>query len=189
MSDGPHRTLRMRTGWKKFAKFADNEACSPEEVASAAGPALVQDWRGEVPESVAACICEVLGDNQESLFSDQKVHQLSALKALTAGHELGELFVDCAIQVATSGASGPKAAVEAAEIALSIWGARHIRQVEEHYRRESNSGRAFDVRSRIESALGAVSHTGLARQLLNMDAAPAPRNVPKLTGLDEGVRL
>lgn len=131
----------------------------------------------------------MLGDGQQSLFSDQKLLQLEALKPLTAGHELGELLVDCAIQVAASGASGPEAAVEAAENTLSIWGARHARQVEEHYRRKSNAGRAFNVRSRIETALGAVPHSGLARQLLKMEAASAPRNVPKLTGLDEGVRL
>lgn len=189
MSDGPHRTLRMRLGWKTFAKFADNQACTPEEVVSAAAPALAQDWRGEVPEAVAACICEVLGDSQQSLFSDQRQLQLEALKPLTAGHELGELFVDCAIQIAASGASGPEAAVEAAKNTLSIWGARHARQVEEHYRRKSNAGRAFNVRSRIETALSAVPHSGLARQLLKMETAPAFRNAPKLTGLDDGVRL
>lgn len=189
MSDGPHKTLQMRRGWKKFAKFADNRAFTPEEVANAAGPALGQDWRGEVPESVAAGILKVLGDGQQALFVDPIIHQLEALKPRTAGHELGELLVDCAIQSAMSGASGPDAVVDAAAKALSIWGARHMRQVEEHYCRESTDRRALHVRLRLENALGSISYTGLARQLLKMDAAPAPKSVSKLTGLDEGVRL
>lgn len=189
MSDGPHRTLKMRPAWKKFAEIADNRAYTPEQVAWAAAPALSQDWRGDVSEALAACVCEIFADQQESLFNDQKVSQLSALKALTAGHELGELFVDCAIQSAISGPSSPEAAVQAAAKALSIWSARHARQVEEHYRRESSIRRASNVRSRIESALEATSHGRLARQLLNMDVTPVSRNVPKFTGLDEGVPL
>jgi len=189
MSDGPHKTLQMRPGWRRFAKFADNVACTLDEVASAAGPALGQDWHNEVPESVAACICEVLGDGQQTLFNDQKLHQLQALKPRTAGREFGELFVECATQIAMSGDSGPDAVVDAAANALSIWAARHARHVEEHYLRESNARRALNVRSRLESAFGSISYAGLARQLLKMDAAPAPRSVPKMTGLDEGVRL
>lgn len=189
MSDGPHRTLRMRADWKKFAKFADNKACTPEEVASAAEPALAQDWNGEIPKALADTICEVFDDEQRTLFSDQKILQLTALKAMTAGHELGDLFVDCAVQAAANGACGTEAALEAAGNALSIWGARHARQVEEHYCRKSDADRASGVRSRIETALNAVSYVGLARRLLNMDAGPALRSVPKQTQLEEGPRL
>lgn len=189
MSDGPHRTLRMRLGWKTFAKLADNGAYASEEVASAANTALAQDWYGEVPVQITSAICQIFTDNQECLFDDQRSNQISALSVRASGHELGQLFVDCAIQVAVSGGFGPEAAVQAAENALSIWGSRHARQVEEHYCREAGARRAFNVRARVESALGSVSHAGLARRLLNMDATPIPRNMPRLTGLDEGVRF
>ncbi len=40
MSDGPHRSLNMRRGWKRFAKRADKEAYAPEEVCDAIPAAL-----------------------------------------------------------------------------------------------------------------------------------------------------
>lgn len=189
MSDGPHRTLRMRAPWKKFSEFADNAACSPEEVASAGAAALAQGWREEISEALVNTVCEIFVGNQGDLFGEQRVSQLEALKKQIVGSEFGGLFIDCTILVASEGGSGREAVEEAARNALSIMGARGARQVEEHYYRKSSTGRAFKVRARIETALGSASCKVLARQLLNMDATPAPRHVPRHTGLDEGVRL
>ena len=37
MSDGPHKSLNMRSGWKKLAERADQPAFEPEHVADARG--------------------------------------------------------------------------------------------------------------------------------------------------------
>ena len=75
----------MRRGWKKVAEFADNQAATPADICSAMIPALSHDWHEDVPAEVSTCICEVLGDGQETLFGDQKVMQLEALHRTTAG--------------------------------------------------------------------------------------------------------
>ena len=106
MSDGPHRSLKMRPGWKKVAEFADKRAFALEEISNAVIPALGEDWRADVPDPVVRGICKILGDQQDTLFADHKVTGLEALRPMTAGHGLGQILIDCAIQQAASGASG-----------------------------------------------------------------------------------
>ncbi len=189
MSDGPHRSLNMRHGWKKLAERADNSAYAPAEITDAAAPALAQDGKEDVSAELARCVCEVLGGQQDSLFRDEKVMQLEALRRVTAGHGLGQVLIDCAIQAAAKGKSGPAAAVEAAIDALNIWAARCARQVEEHYYRKSTLPRAQNVRARIEEGIRGVSFEGLARQILKLATEPVPRAPSKRSGLDDGVQL
>jgi len=47
MSDGPHRTLPMRRGWKRLAKRADKSAFNAEDVKDA-----VEDFAEEAKERV-----------------------------------------------------------------------------------------------------------------------------------------
>lgn len=189
MSDGPHRSLRKRPAWKKVAEFSDNRASAQEEIGHAVAAAFTGDWRIDVTPNIADCICDVLGGQKDSLFQDQKVIQLEALRPLAAGRELAQLLIDCAIQRAVSGESSPDAAVEAVADTLEIWGARHGRQIEEHYRRESTERRAHHIRGRIEQAIRTAPRASLARQLLKLEPRTLPRTPPKQTGLDDGVRL
>jgi hypothetical protein len=107
MSDGPHRSLKMRPGWKKVAKFADMRAASADEVGHAVAAAFSDDWRADVPANVAECICEVLGGQKDSLFRDQKVIQLEALRPLTAGRELAQILLDCASSALSAARPAP----------------------------------------------------------------------------------
>jgi hypothetical protein len=115
--------------------------------------------------------------------------QLEALRPLTAGRELAQILLECAIQRAVSGEANADAAVEAGADALDIWGARQGRHAEEHYCRESTVGRAGNVRNRIEEGIGATPRAALARQLLKLEPRTTPRTPTKQTGLDDGVRL
>ena len=109
MSDGPHRSLKMRRGWKRFAERADKAAFAPEEVCDAIPAALEQDWRKEVPPSLPRQIREILQDNQSSLFEDQRIEKLEVLRSKTAGYPLAGAFLDCAIQAAAKGKAGDEA--------------------------------------------------------------------------------
>lgn len=191
MSDGPHRSLKMRPRWKKVSATADNQAATVEEVGGLAAWAFGEDWRVDVPDEVARSVCEILGGSQDSLFRDQKLMQLEALRRLTAGHGLGQVLIECAVKTVASGTSGEDPAVDAAANALAVWGARHARQVEEHYLREATAQRARDVRQRIESGISNVARHELARQLLKLDATAAPlrRAPPKRTDIDDGAKL
>lgn len=189
MSDGPHRSLNMRSGWRKVAEFADNEASEAEDICSAVGPAISRDWRKEVPPTVSGGVCEILGPTQAGLFAENKGPRLEALRPLADPGGLGQLLIDCAAKTAAEGRKGENAPVDAALDALFIWGARHTRQIEEHFRRNCAAPRAESVRSRIEQGvLSAVNET-LARQLLGLSDIPPPKQLPKQTGLDDGVKL
>ncbi len=189
MSDGPHRSLKMRATWKKVAEFADKRAFEPEQVTVATVAAFAADWRLEVPDAVSVSICDILSPKQDSLFRDQKLMQLEALRRLTAGQGLGQLFIDCATRRVLAAASGPDAAIEAVADAIAIWGARHARQMEEHYCRKSSIERAENLRNRVEQAASLADRDGLARQLLKISTTSETRTPSKQTGLDDGVRL
>ena len=189
MSDGPHSSLDMRRGWKRLAESAANKAFAPEEVCDALPKALEQDWRAEVAESLHRQIGTILGDRQNSLFGDQRMEQLEALRSSTAGFPLGGVFLDCAIQAAARGRTGDRAFVEAAYGALLDRATRGARQVEEHYRRKSTTNRATHVRERIDSGITQTDFTALAGYLVGTDKAAQPRMPAKKTSLDDGVQI
>ena len=113
MSDGPHKSLNMRRGWKQFAERADKKAYAAEEVCDAMPKALEQDWRAEVPDNLPRQIRAIMGDTQSSLFGDERIEKLEALRSSIAGHPFGSVFLDCAIQTAAQGKTGDEAASEA----------------------------------------------------------------------------
>lgn len=189
MSDGPHSSLNMPRGWKKLAERADNKAFAPEEVRDALPEALEQDWRAEVPDSFCNKVRQILGDSQSSLFGDQRVERLEALRGQTAGFNLGNALLDYATQVAAEGGSGDEALRDAASRALSDRAARGARQVEEHYCRRSTQDRAVHVRQRIESGVSQSNIAGIAGRLTGTDRSEGSHRATKQTGLDDGVQL
>lgn len=189
MSDGPHRSLKMNRSWKELAKRADNRAYASEEVSDALPKALSDDWRAEVPDNLCRKVGDILRDVGRSLFGDQRVERLEALRWSTAGYNLGNAFLDYAIQVAAEGLSGSGAVKEAAQRALSDRAARGARQVEEHYYRESTQGRATSVRQRIETGISQCDMTGIAGHLVGTRRGDDPRRSVMQTGLDDGVKL
>ena len=188
MSDGPYRSLKMPRGWKKLAERADNKAYAPEEVRDALPEALEHDWRAEVPDSVCRRVRDILGDNQSSLFGDQRAERLEALRRETAGYALGNALLDYAIEAAARGRCGDEALTEAAGKALTDRAARGARQVEEHYCRESTLHRAAHVRERIETGVTQSDIDGITGRLVGTDKSESARPA-KQTGLDDGVRL
>ena len=189
MSDGPHRSLKMPRGWKKLAERADKKAYAPVEVRDALPAALEQDWYAEVPDTLRRQVREILGDRQDPLFGDQRSQRLETLRRDTAGHNLGSVFLDYAIQAAERERCGDEAVTEAIAQTLTDRATRGARQVEEHYHRKSTELRASHVRKRIEAGMTLLDMTSLAMQLVGMGRTKGPRWPAKRTGIDEGVRL
>src|ERR1700674_1824982 len=99
MSDGPHRSLPMRHGWKKLDERADKPAFEPQHVADAVGPALEQDFRVEVPNALVRGLRDFCADAQPSLFEDQRAAEVDALRRSAAGlGSLAGVLVDYAVQ-------------------------------------------------------------------------------------------
>lgn len=187
MSDGPHKSLPMRRGWKLLAEYADNRTFERDQIGEAVLPALERDCRGEVGGDFLDALCRTCDDRQNSLFK-KDTQSLEALQS-RAGVGLGRVVLDYAIQAAARGDTGREIAEKAMTQALEDRAARGARQVEEHYYRKSTQTRASRVRERIEQGIRTADIGGLARKLLNSDSGTAAPKPAKRQGLDDGVKL
>lgn len=190
MSDGPHRSLPMRSRWKAFAKTADKPAFDTATVAEKALQALSQDWREEVSADVLSGVRKTLDAmGQADMFNQDKSAMFDGLRDLAAGQPLARTLIECAAKVATRGMVGDAAFEEAAMRALSMRMTRGLRQVEEHYLRKAPVPRAVNVRERGEAAARHLDVRSLARRLTKLDKGGVKPRARKLDGLDDGVSL
>ena len=186
MSDGPHKSLPMRPGWKRVAEYADNPAFTLEDVSEVIVPAVAYDWHKEVSTKLIKCVRDALGE--DLLFARDTVVQLENLKRVSSGYPLGSALIDYTIHAVLSGRSGEEALQGAALDSMIDRTARCARQVEEHYLRESTSPRSVQVRARIEEGVLGADLKTLANCCLNSDTRPVHRRT-KQDGLDDGVAL
>jgi hypothetical protein len=189
MSDGPHRTLPMRRGWKRLAKRADKSAFNAEDVKDAVGPALTADWAIEVPRDFFEGVRDFCGGRPGLPLQTDREVDLEALKRAAAGRgSLAGVLVDFAAQALAAGRIGEDALREAVRNTLHDRALRDARQVEEHYLREASARRAAYVRARIEAGIATVEFGDLAGTLMtqraSLNAAP-----PQHEGVDDGVDM
>lgn len=190
MSDGPHRSLPMRSRWKAFAKTADKPAFDTATVADKAMKALTQDWREEVGADVLSGLRKVLAaTDQIDMFGKDKSAQFDGLREIAAGQPLARTLIECAAKAATRGLNGDAAFEDAALRALSMRLSRGLRQTEEHYLRRSSMSRAVNMRERGEAAARHLDVRSLARRLTKLDSGGAKPRARKMDGLDDGVSL
>lgn len=187
MSDGPHRSLPMRRGWKRVAESADNHAFGTDEIRDAILPALEEDCRGEISPEFFSSLRRVCADQEASLFKNDVAPSLEALRN-AAGAGLARVVLNYALQQAARGNSAKDIPESALKDALMDRAARGARQVEEHYCRESTTPRANRVRERIEQAIGSADIDGVARRILDPESESGTQ-APRRQGLDDGVKL
>jgi hypothetical protein len=188
MSDGPHRSLPMRRGWKRVAEWADNQAFKPEQINNAIIPALEEDCRGEISTEFLSSFLAACRNQEGSLFKKELGPELEALSS-AAGYGLGRMVLEYAKQLSGRGNTGLDIAEKAVTHALSDRAERGARQVEEHYCRKSFEKRAIKVRQRIEEAIRDADVERLARQTINPKNGESVRPPLKRQGLDDGVKL
>ena len=186
MSDGPHRSLPMRRGWKKVAEYAGNETFASNDIRDAIVTAIEQDWRKDISPGFVGSIQDVLGG--ATLFSEDSIQALEDIRQSVAGCAMGNVLLDHVVYAVSDGKSGDTALQEAVTRTATDWSARCARQVEEHYLRKSSTENTTNVRSRIEEAIQKAPFTALASRLLDAESRPALRLV-KHDGLDDGVTL
>jgi hypothetical protein len=186
MSDGPHRGLPLRSGWKKVAEYAANEAFASKDICNAIVAAVERDWRRDIPPGFVGGIQDVL--RGATLFYEDRLRALEDLRPSAAGCAMGDALLDHVACAVSDGKSGDAALQEAVTCALTNWAARRARQVEEHYLRKSSAATTKNVRSRIEDGIQQAPFTALASRLLAPESPPALR-LAKHDGLDDGVPL
>ena len=186
MSDGPHRSLNMTRSWKRAAERSDKRSYSSEEVSESFVGALEKDCRREINPSFIDTAWRIFSDPEPSLFVTKISDQLEALRR-QAGSGIGRSVLDQAIFGAERGKTGREGLVEAVKNALADRSAKAIRQIQEHYCRESRNPRADRVKTRLEEGMDGAALDGLARRILK--AAPAEKQPTLKQGLDDGVKL
>lgn len=188
MSDGPHKSLRMRRGWKRVAEWADNSAFEGEEVQEAIITALDGDCRSEITPDFMTRLIDVCDGQALSLFGNALALGLEGLRPV-ARYGMERVVLEFAIQTSEGGVRGTDIPVKAVVDALIDRLARNARQVEEHYCRRSNLPRAGRVRQRIERGADRETLERLARGILKREPGSQDRPSAKRDGLDDGVRL
>lgn len=188
MSDGPHRSLSMRKGWKKLAERGDGKLHTAEQVRDAVPLALADDWREERCDDFIKHVKGVLlGDDQDILFKLTKDETVDALKRLPgSGYPMRRILTDALVQAVEDGHAGEQALVKGVADALAIRCSAGARQVEEHYLRASSERRAADVRERIEDGASRCDFDAMVRQFCKLEKGSPPN---RYDGLDEGVQL
>jgi hypothetical protein len=186
MSDGPHRSLPMRPGWKKVAEYAGNEAFTSKDVCDAIVAALGLDFRKDISPGTLDGIQDVLGG--ATLFREDSLRALEDLRPSVAGCALGDTLLDYVAYTVSDGKSGDAALQEAVTCTLTDWSARCARQVEEHYLRAASTANTTNVRSRIEEGIQKAPFMALASRLLDRESTAVLR-LEKRDGLDDGVPL
>src|ERR1700687_206779 len=186
MSDGPHRSLPMRKGWKRVAQSADNDAFGTDEIRDAILPALEEDCRGEISPEFFSSLRRVCADQEASLFKNDVAPSLEGLRN-AAGAGLARAVLHYALQHAANGNSAKDIPESSLKDALMDRAARGARQVEEHYCRESTTPRANRVRDRIALPIGTLDVHGGVRRILDPESK-SEAQAPRRKGLDDGVK-
>ena len=186
MSDGPHKSLPLRSYWRTCAERAAHEAYSIEQVSEALLFALKEDLR----EAPLATVRDILGvDEQQSLFCDEKLEKLEVLRQTHPPSLVATTFIDCAMEAVDNGLTDDTAYRSALENAFDSHARSGCRSVEEHYLRKASSQKARFIRDRLTDARRRCNFKGLVDELVTSGTPPPRNKLPRRTGLDEGPRL
>jgi len=176
----------MRRAWRHVAERSDKRAFTAQEISDALAPALEQDCHAEMPSAFLAGIRRIV--TEPSLFGGDVAARLQPLKP-EAGSGMGRLLIENVAILSAADADAVGLVQEALKRTLQDRANRGVRQVEEHYFRESTAPRANNVRGRLEEGIGCTDLGALAERILKVDPKQTPSAPVKRTGLDDGVSL
>jgi hypothetical protein len=191
MSDGPHKSLPMSRAWKELSKRADQQSYSRENILLAVKPALVGDWNSEKCDIVVSQIRNISeGQEHSGLFEGQLTADLEALRRETPGRPMARRILDGTIEGLSRGLDTETALQSGASAALKERALRGSRSCEEHWTRLETDKRTFNMRQRLESALGGSDFPAIGRQLLGSPSGRPNSALPaKMRGLDDGISI
>lgn len=189
MSDGPHRSLKLRKPWQELAKRADQVTYDAFQIAAAMTHAVANDFKMEVSWPLLEALKAVFTGRNNSLgMPELALDQLENARVLAAASVFGANLLEWSITLIHEGKFGIEALHEAVGLAAKDRCHANIRSIEEHYLRNSNEQKANYLSKRLQNAIPTLSSTQLGLDLVS----PEPtRLLPprKLGGLDDGVLL
>lgn len=190
MSDGPHRSLPMRSAWKAFAEEASSRASPLSDVLPKLVRAIELDWRAEVSHQLMSKLRIVVNSAESGLpFPDSRAMELERMKIAYPGESLALVFIECVGRALDDGHVGSAAIEEGTRRVLDLRITRGFRQVEEHYYRGASRGEAQFVRDRLAQAGAAFDTSKQARVMSQQLPRRSSLRIRKRSGVDEGVPL
>jgi hypothetical protein len=187
MSDGPHKTLDMRRGWKRLVQRSYRDASSDEEILEALPPALRDDCRDEISRELLQALESALSPQRQGhLFDGDVAASVASLQGLASGYPLAKSLLDCAIDSVHQAAGAEVKLIDVLAQALEERALRGARQAEEHCKREGSLARTANMRARLDQAISKTSFQRIAADILGNNAAPV---LERRDGLDDGVTL
>jgi hypothetical protein len=140
MSDGPHKSLPMRNGWRKLAERAANSNFDPTEISEGIPAAIRDDWSAEGRGQTVRELRTILEDGRQgSLFGQEREDKIDALKDVSAaGFPLRRMLIESVTEAAEAGQDAATAVQTGVERALAERIVRGALQVEEHYLRSAD---------------------------------------------------
>lgn len=189
MSDGPHKSLPMRSGWKKVARFSNNSAFTLAEIKAALISALDSDCRCDVKPGFINRLVQAFEEYGASLFPDRLMSKLEGLEK-KAGSGVGRTILDFAAEAAAHGRTKMSDLEDAVADALTDHATRGSRQVEEHICRKTSSSQGQEVGRRIDEAIHSAPIKVLAQRLIKREENSVSEiSNSKQMDLDDGVAL
>lgn len=189
MSDGPFKSLKMSSGWRRVAKLAELDASSPDEITQALHKALAEEFSNGISPQLISDLRKVLGDGSQSSLDFNEPDRFAAIRARGFSSPRAALLVDIAAKVFDEGIRGSEALRETVSRTLIELALQGVRQAGEHYYREIEGGRASEILKRIEDIVPRVDLAKLKDLVLGITSTSSRQSLQKRTGLDDGPRL
>lgn len=187
MSDGPHKTLQMRKGWRRLVQRSYRDASSDDEILDALPHALREDCREEISRQLLDALGHALAPQiQRRLFESDPSASLGELQELASGYPLAKSLLDCAGDAVNEAAGRDVKLVDVFAQALEERALSGARQAEEHCKREGRPTSAASMRTRLDQAISRTSFLKIAADILGNESAPT---FVRKDGLDDGVNL
>jgi len=195
MSDGPYKSLPMKRAWKDVSERAHKPSYTSDEREQSMCVAFHKDFKREVGKEFLNAVGHVLVEQQQqNLLSDQADFEVNAIKEKFSQSPLRDAVAEHTQVALYQGFKGEEALVEGVNRATQEHGHAHVRQVEEHYKRDasnySEARKAVSVRNNLLDTLSSFRVRNFGKEIVSLIRGEVvPTKLFKASGLDDGVEL
>jgi len=186
MSDGPHRSLKLRPHWRKFAEKAASQAYSNEEVEEELKRAIDKDWKDAGLDALED-IFKI--KDQGSLFEDDRTDKAQDLLDSAEGSAITLIAGECAIEAIIDGKHGNDAYNSVVENVGNDFFLKQARSIHEHWQRKAKASEASSMGERLQKLRSEFRYVRTPRANSPSSGPSIQLRVSRRTGIDEGPSL
>lgn len=195
MSDGPYKSLPMKPAWKTVSEYAHKSVYTAEERENSMCVAFHKDFIRDVGKDFINAIGKVLvGQDQGNLLASQAEFEVNAIKNNYGQLPLRDAVCDHVHVALYQGLKGEAALREGVNRATQEHGHAHIRQIEEHYKRDASNykerQKAVSVRTKLLETLASSRVRNFGNEIIGLIRGDAVvTKLVKASGVDDGPEM